>query len=72
MGAADLLGRIEIFLVAVPGVAWFAVLLELARSGEQWRGRAAEVAAVVVVAVLALVGAGLAAGSKARCASGTG
>ncbi|CAJ1580438.1 hypothetical protein [[Mycobacterium] wendilense] len=62
VGAADLLGRIEIFLVAVPGVAWFAVLLELARSGEQWRGRAAEVAAVVVVAVLALVGAGLAGG----------
>lgn len=54
------LGRIEIFLVAVPGVAWFAVLLELARPGERWRVR--EVTAVLTVAALALTGAALAGG----------
>lgn len=62
VGRLELLSQIEIFLVAVPGVAWFAVLLELARSGEQWRSRSAEIAAVVAVAVLAFVGAALAGG----------
>lgn len=54
------LGRVEIFLVAVPGVAWFAVLLELARPGERWRIR--ELAAVAAVAALAWTGAALAGG----------
>lgn len=26
-GGADIVGRIEVYLVAVPGIAWFAVLL---------------------------------------------
>ena len=41
---AEMLGRIEIYLVAVPGVAWLAVLLELARP-DRWRpaGKAAVV-----------------------------
>ena len=38
----ELLSRIEIYLVVVPGVAWFAVVLELARTGEAWRSRAGE------------------------------
>jgi hypothetical protein len=57
---AELLGRIEIYLVAVPGVAWFAVLIELARPGERWRLR--ELAATGVVAALAFTGAALASG----------
>jgi hypothetical protein len=57
---ADLLSRIEIYLVAVPGVAWFAVLLELARPCDSWRSRAGEIMLVTGVAALAFVGAGLA------------
>jgi hypothetical protein len=59
---ASLLSQIEIYLVAVPGVAWCAVLLELARPGDTWRGRAGEILAVAVVAVLAAAGATLAGG----------
>ena len=54
---ADLLGQIEIYLVAVPGVAWFAVVLELARPTDTWRSRATEWALIAVVAALTLVGA---------------
>ena len=36
---------IEIYLVAVPGIAWFAVLLELSRPRDTWRSRAGEIAA---------------------------
>jgi hypothetical protein len=50
---ADLLSRIEIYLVAVPGVAWFAVLLELARPCDSWRSRAGEIMLVTGVAALA-------------------
>jgi hypothetical protein len=59
-GYADLLSRIEIYLVAVPGIAWFAVLIELSRPSDTWRGRAGEIVAVAVVAALAFVGAVLA------------
>ena len=31
ISASEVLSRIEIHLVAVPGIAWFAVLLELSR-----------------------------------------
>ncbi|BBZ00311.1 hypothetical protein [Mycolicibacterium fallax] len=61
-GNPEPLGRVEIFLVIVPGVAWLAVLLELARPAQRWRRRGAERAAVVAVAVLAVVGAALAGG----------
>ena len=57
---AGLLSQIEIYLVAIPGVAWFAVVLELARPPETWRGRATELALIAVVAALTLVGAGMA------------
>jgi hypothetical protein len=55
-----LLGQIEIYLVAVPGVAWFAVLVELARPCDGGRARAGEALLVGVVAALTLVGAALA------------
>lgn len=57
---ADLLSQVEIYLVAAPGVAWFAVVLELARPSDTWRSRAIELGLIAVVAVLALVGAGMA------------
>ena len=38
----DALGRIEVYLVAVPGVAWFAVLLEMSRPRDCTRGRGRE------------------------------
>jgi hypothetical protein len=59
---AAVLGRIEVFLVVLPGVAWLAVLLELARPGEPWRRRTVEMAGIGVVAGLALVGATMAGG----------
>ena len=54
------LGRVEIYLVALPGIAWLAVLLELSRPRDSWRGRAAEVALVTTVAAAAVLGATLA------------
>src|SRR5262245_29045188 len=54
-----LLGTIEVYLVAVPGIAWFAVLLELSRP-DTWRSRAGEIALITVVAALAFVGAAMA------------
>ena len=57
---AGLLSQIEIYLVVVPGVAWFAVVLELARPPETWRGRATELSLIAVVAAATLVGAGMA------------
>ena len=59
---SDLLGRIESHLVVLPGVAWFAVLLELSRPRDAWRSRVTELTLVAVVAVLASVGAMLAGG----------
>ena len=60
VSASELLGRIEIYLVAVPGIAWFAVLLELSRRRDTWRGRAGEAALVAGVAVIAFAGAAMA------------
>lgn len=54
---AEGLGRIEIYLVALPGVAWFAVLLELARPAETDQSRGRAVALTAVVAGLAVLGA---------------
>lgn len=54
---AAALGTIEIYLVAVPGIAWFAVLLELARSVDADRGRGREVALTGAVAAGALLSA---------------
>jgi hypothetical protein len=60
VAGSEVLARVEIYLVAVPGVAWFAVLVELARPSDGERGRAGEVLLVGVVAALTLVGATLA------------
>lgn len=56
-GHAAALSTIEIYLVALPGIAWFAVLLELARSADADRGRGREVALTGAVAAVALLGA---------------
>jgi hypothetical protein len=55
-----LLSRVEIYLVAVPGVAWFAVLVELARPCDSARARTGGVLLVGAVATLTLIGAMLA------------
>ncbi len=57
---AELLGQIEIYLVAIPGVAWFAVVLELARPCDTWRSRATELSLIAVAAALAFIGAAMA------------
>ncbi|KGI69511.1 hypothetical protein MJO55_21090 [Mycolicibacterium rufum] len=59
-GGVDALGRVEVYLVAVPGIAWFAVLLELSRPRDSWRSRAGEMALVAGVALVAFGGAALA------------
>lgn len=63
-GHADLLNRLEVYLVVVPGVAWCAVLLELSRrsDSDSDRGRVGELIFVGVVAVLGFGGAALAGG----------
>lgn len=57
---AHLLSQVEVYLVAVPGVAWFAVLLELARPADGPRGRTRELLLVGAVAALTLLAARLA------------
>ncbi|OBH21563.1 hypothetical protein [Mycobacterium sp. E3247] len=57
---AHLLSRVEIYLVAVPGVAWFAVLVELSRPRDGGRARSREVLLVAGVGALTLFGAMLA------------
>jgi hypothetical protein len=60
VSGADVLGRVEVYLVVVPGVAWFAVLLELSRQTDTSRGRTGELIAVAGVAAVALAGAAMA------------
>ncbi|KRD19552.1 hypothetical protein ASE48_21085 [Mycobacterium sp. Root265] len=57
---SDVLGRIEIYLMALPGIAWFAVLVELSRPPDTWRGRIREILLVGGVAAVAFTGAALA------------
>jgi hypothetical protein len=57
VSGADFLSSIEIYLVAVPGIAWFAVLLELSRPSDTWRSRVGEILLVVGVAAVAFYGA---------------
>ncbi|MCP9270698.1 hypothetical protein [Mycolicibacterium arenosum] len=56
----ELLSRLEVYLVIVPGVAWFAVLLEMSRPSDTWRSRLGEIVAIGAVAGGAFVGATLA------------
>jgi hypothetical protein len=57
---AGLLSRLEIYLVALPSVAWFAVLVELSRPFDHWRARTHEFLLVGGVGALTLFGAMLA------------
>lgn len=57
---SGLLSHVEIYLVAVPGVAWFAVLAELSRPCDSWRARTGELLLIGGVAALTLVGAAMA------------
>ena len=59
-GGVDALGRVEVYLVAVPGIAWFAVLRELSRPRDSWRSRAGEAALVGAAAIVAFGGAAMA------------
>jgi hypothetical protein len=58
--SAPLLSRVEIYLATIPGVAWFAVLVELSRPADGWRSRTRESLLVAGVAALTLCGAALA------------
>ncbi|HEX2213769.1 MAG TPA: hypothetical protein VHH12_10040, partial [Mycobacterium sp.] len=60
VSGSDLLSRVEIYLVAIPGIAWFAVLLELCRPRDTWRSRAGEIGLVGGVAAVAFAGAAMA------------
>ena len=57
---STVLSSVEVYLVTVPGIAWFAVLLELSRPRDTWRSRATELVAVTAVAVGAVMGAAMA------------
>src|SRR3954452_21092168 len=61
LSGSDLLSIVEVYLVIVPGIAWFAVLLEMSRPRDTWRGRAGEIALVAAVAAVAVLGAAMAA-----------
>jgi hypothetical protein len=52
-----LLSRLEIYLVALPSVAWFAVLVELCRPRDHWRARTHELLLVGGVGAVSLFGA---------------
>ena len=41
VSGSDILSSVEVYLVTVPGIAWFAVLLEMSRPSDTWRSRAA-------------------------------
>src|SRR6476659_6009387 len=60
VSGSDVLSSVEVYLVTVPGIAWFAVLLEMSRPSDTWRGRASEIALVVCVAAVAFFGAAMA------------
>jgi hypothetical protein len=57
---SGLLSHVEIYLVAIPGVAWFAVLIEIARPCDGLRARTGELLLIGAVAALTSVGATMA------------
>jgi hypothetical protein len=57
VSGSDVLSSVEVYLVVVPGIAWFAVLLELSRPSDTWRSRAGEIALVAGVGAVAFFGA---------------
>lgn len=56
----QMLSQLEIYLVALPGVAWFAVLVELSRPPETGRPRTGALLLVGGVGAVALLGATMA------------
>jgi hypothetical protein len=54
---SHLLSSVEVYFVTVPGIAWFAVLLEMSRPSETWRSRAGEIILVLGVGAVAFFGA---------------
>jgi hypothetical protein len=60
VSSSAVLSRVEVYLVVVPGIAWFAVLLEMSRPSDRWRSRVGEVALVAVVAAVAFLGSTMA------------
>ena len=70
VSASALLSRVEIYLVAVPGIVWFAVLLELSRPRDTWRSRAGQAAAVIAVATVAFLGSSMAGGVEGPLRAG--
>jgi hypothetical protein len=60
VSGSDVLSSVEVYLVTMPGIAWFALLLEMSRPSETWRSRAGEIALVAAVAAVALFGATMA------------
>src|SRR3954465_7551120 len=60
LSGSDVLSSVEVYLVIVPGIAWFAVLLEMSRPSDTWRGRTGEIALVAGVAAVAFFGAAVA------------
>ena len=54
---AELLSQVEIYLVAVPSIAWFAVLIELSRPGDHARARTGELLLVGGVGAFTVLGA---------------
>jgi hypothetical protein len=67
---AHLLSQVEIYLAAVPSVAWFAVLVELSRACDGWRARTGELLLVGGVAALTLFGAMMAGGVEGPLRTG--
>ena len=57
VSGSDMLSSVEVFLVTLPGIAWLAVLLELARPSDSSRGRSGQLMVVFAVALVALFGA---------------
>jgi hypothetical protein len=57
VSGSHILSSVEVYLVTVPGIAWFAVLLELCRPSDSWRSRAGEITLVVGVGAIAVFGA---------------
>jgi len=56
------LGRVELYLTAVPAIAWLAVLLQWAQPRDRWTNRRVRWVVLGAVAAALLVGAGLAGG----------
>jgi hypothetical protein len=67
---AHLLSQVEIYLAALPSVAWFAVLVELSRPCDGWRARTGELLLVGGVAALTLFGAMMAGGVEGPLRTG--